>query len=159
MRTGKASTSILDDIRVMYYGAPTLLNQMASIYIPNPQLITIEPYDKNVINDIEKAIVRANLGLDPSNDGSIIKLPIPKLFKERREGLVKVVRQIAETGKIVIRGHRNNTNKTFKKLEKNGEISKDDYHRALKEVQKQTDEGIKEVNKMLEEKEKSLLEI
>lgn len=159
VRTGKASTTILDDIRVMCYGAPTLLNQVASIYSPNPQLITIEPYDKNIINDVEKAIVQANLGLDPVNDGHIIKLSIPKLFDERRKELVRITRQIAETGKIIIRGHRNNINKMLKKLEKNREISKDNYHQALKEVQKQTDEGIKEIDKMLEEKEKKLLEI
>lgn len=143
----------------MCYGAPTLLNQVASIYIPNPQLITIEPYDKNIINDVEKAIVQANLGLDPVNDGNIIRLPIPKLFKERREELAKIARQIAETGKIVLRGHRNNTNKMLKKLEKSGEISEDNYHRMLKDVQKKIDEGTEKINDMLKEKEKKLLEI
>ncbi|NOZ84717.1 MAG: ribosome recycling factor [Deltaproteobacteria bacterium] len=158
IRTGRASVTLLDGIKVNYYGTPTPLNQMATLAVPEPRLIVINPWDKNVLSDIEKAISGADLGLNPMNDGNIIRLPIPSLTEERRKELVKVVRRTGEDSKIAIRNHRRDAKEMLKSLQKDGEISEDDLHRAIDEVQKRTDEGTKKVDEMVQAKEKEVLE-
>ena len=158
MRTGRASLALLDGIRVDYYGSLSPLNQVASLSIPESRLITIKPWDKTVIGEIEKAIQRSDLGLTPSNDGQIIRIAIPPLSEERRKEIVKVVHKRAEEGKISIRNARREGNEMLRAMEKDGEISEDELHKAMKDVQKQTDEFIKKVDEGLEIKEKEIME-
>ncbi|HHY14534.1 MAG TPA: ribosome recycling factor [Firmicutes bacterium] len=159
VRTGRANPALLDRVVVSYYGTPTPLNQMASISAPEPRLLVITPWDKNVIKDIEKAILIADLGLVPNNDGSVIRIAIPQLTEERRKELARLVRQDAEDHRISIRNIRREVNDALKALEKDGDISEDIYHRTQDEVQKLTDRFIKEIDSLLENKEKEIMEV
>lgn len=158
VRTGRASLSILDDIRVDYYGTLTPLNQMASLSIPESRLITIQPWDVSVIKDVEKAILKSDLGLTPSNDGKVIRISIPPLTEERRKQLVKVIYKKSEEHKISIRNVRRDANDLLKNLKKDGEISEDDAFKAQDQVQKITDEHIKLIDDVCKDKEKEILE-
>jgi ribosome recycling factor len=158
VRTGRASLSILDGIKVDYYGTPTPLNQMATLAVPESRLITIQPWDASVIKEIEKAILKSDLGLTPSSDGKIIRISIPALTEERRKELVKVVRKICEDYKVSIRNIRRDSNELLKSMKKDGEISEDDAFKSQDEVQKITDEHIKRVDECFGEKEKEILE-
>jgi len=158
VRTGRASVTILDGVRVAYYGTPTPLNQMATLAVPDPRMIVVNPWDKSATADIEKAIIQADLGLNPVNDGNLIRLPIPSLTEERRKELVKVVRRAGEDCKVAIRNHRRDANELLKGIQKDGDISEDDLHRSLDEVQKRTDAGTKKVDDMVASKEKEVLE-
>lgn len=159
VRTGRASLSLLDDVKVDYYGTPTPLNQVGSLAVPEPRLITIQPWEKNLIGDIEKAILKADLGLNPSSDGQIIRLVFPPLTEERRKEMVKQVKRMGEDAKVVVRNVRREANDTLKKLEKDKEITEDDLKRGEKEIQEITDDFVSRVDKVLEEKEKDLMEI
>jgi ribosome recycling factor len=150
IRTGKATPSLLDTVKVDYYGSPTPINQLASINVPEPRLMVILPYDKNILGGIEKAILASDLGLTPQNDGKVIRLPIPMLTMERREELVKVVKKMAEEGRVSIRNVRRDINEQIKKAEKSGELSEDDARRLLDQVQKETDKRIEELDKILQ---------
>lgn len=158
VRTGRASLSILDDIRVDYYGALTPLNQMASLSIPESRLIAIQPWDVSVIKDVEKAILKSDLGLTPSNDGKVIRITIPPLTEERRKQLVKTVYKKSEEHKVSIRNVRRDANDLLKSLKKDGEISEDDAFKGQDRIQEITDEYIKIVDDVCKEKEKEILE-
>ncbi|OQX84700.1 ribosome recycling factor [candidate division KSB1 bacterium 4484_87] len=159
IRTGKASATILDGIRVNYYGSVVPLNQAASVSVPEPRLITVQPWDKTMISEIEKAILKSDLGLTPVNDGHIIRLPIPPLTEERRLELVKQTKRMGEEIKVSIRNARRDANDALKKAEKAGEISEDDSHRGQENIQKLTDEYVKKVDDILKSKEKEIMEI
>jgi len=158
VRTGRASLSILDGIRVEYYGTTTPLNQMASLSIPESRLITVQPWDVSVIKDIEKAILKSDLGLTPSNDGKLIRISIPPLTEERRKQLVKVIYKKSEEHKVAVRNIRRDSNDLLKGLKKDGEISEDDLFRSHDQVQKITDKYIKLIDDVCKEKEKEILE-
>jgi ribosome recycling factor len=158
LRTGRASIAILDDVIVDYYGAPTPLNQLASLSAPEPTLLIIQPYDKSTIPDVEKAILQSELGLNPQNDGTVVRIPIPELTEERRVELTKVVGQKAEHGKTAIRNIRRDANEQVKKLKSEGEISEDDEHRAYKQIQDLTDEYCSKIDKLAEQKNAEILE-
>jgi ribosome recycling factor len=159
IRTGRANPAIFDGIRVDYYGTPTPLNQVGSIKVSDATLLTIQPWEKAMISVIEKAVLTSDLGLNPINDGTLIRVPIPPLTGERRQELVKLVKKAAEEHKIAARGHRRNANDTVKMLEKEGEISEDDMHRALKNVQELTDNSITAIDNATATKEKDILEV
>jgi len=159
LRTGRASISLLDGIRVSYYDSPTPLNQMASLAVPEPRLIVIQPWDKTAIEDIEKAILKSELGLTPINDGKVIRISIPSLTEERRKELVKVARKMSEDNKVAIRNIRRDANEMLKDLKKEKEITEDDLYRSQEEVQKATDQFISQVDELCAAKEKEILEI
>jgi len=159
LRTGRASISLLDGIRVSYYDTPTPLNQMASLAVPEPRLIVIQPWDKTAIEDIEKAILKSELGLTPMNDGKVIRISIPPLTEERRKELVKVARKMSEENKVSIRNIRRDANEMLKDLKKEKEITEDDLYRSQEEVQKATDQFISQVDELCAAKEKEILEI
>ena len=158
VRTGRASLSLLDDIRVDYYGTLTPLNQMSSLSVPESRLIIIQPWDVSMIKEIEKAILKSDLDLTPSNDGKIIRISIPSLTEERRKQLVKVVHKKSEEHKIAVRNIRRDSNDLLKGLKKDGDISEDDAFRAQDQVQKITDEHVKLIDEVCKEKEKEILE-
>jgi ribosome recycling factor len=158
VRTGRASLSILDDIRVNYYGTLTPLDQMASLAVPESRLITIQPWDVSIIKEIEKAILKSDLGLTPSNDGKLIRISIPALTEERRKQLGKVVQKKGEEHKIAVRNIRRDSNDLLKGLKKDGDISEDDAFRAQDQVQKITDEHTKRMDEICKEKEQEILE-
>jgi ribosome recycling factor len=159
LRTGRASVSLLDGIRVSYYDTPTPLNQMASLAVPEPRLIVVQPWDKTAIGDIEKAILKSELGLTPMNDGKIIRIAIPPLTEERRKELVKVARKMAEDNKVAVRNIRRDANEMLKDLKKEKEITEDELYRSQEEVQKTTDQFISQVDELCAAKEKEILEI
>jgi ribosome recycling factor len=159
VRTGRASLSLLDGIKVEYYGNPTPINQLASLSVPESRLIIISPWDNSVIQSIEKAIQKSDLGLTPSNDGKIIRISIPALTEERRKELVKVVKKMAEECKIKLRNARRDANDQFKSLKKDNEISEDKMYNYQGEVQKLTDKYIEKSDKILAAKEKEIMEI
>nr|WP_295970401.1 ribosome recycling factor [uncultured Bacillus sp.] len=159
IRAGRANASLLDRINVDYYGAPTPVNQLAGISVPEARLLVIQPYDKSILGEIEKAILKSDLGLNPTNDGNIIRLAIPSLTEERRKELVKVVKKEAEEAKVAIRNVRRDANDDLKKLEKAGDITEDDLHGYSDEIQKVTDEHINKIDSMTKEKEKEILEV
>ncbi|MDA2931977.1 ribosome recycling factor [Nitrospinae bacterium AH-259-F20] len=159
IRTGRASLALLEPIQVDYYGTPTPLNQIATLAVPESRLITIQPWDPASIGDIEKAILRSDLGLTPVNDGKLIRVSIPPLTEERRLELVKVVKQKAEEKRIAIRNIRREGNERLKAKEKDKSVSEDDYHKGLARTQKITDENIKRVDEMAEQKEKEVMEV
>ena len=159
VRTGRASLNLLDGIRVDYYGTQTPLNQMSSLSVPESRMITIQPWDATVIKDIEKAILKANLGLTPSSDGKIIRISIPPLTEERRKEIVKVVNKICEDHKVAVRNIRRDANEMLKELKKEGEVSEDDCFKAQETVQKITDEHVKQIDDVYKEKEKEILEV
>ena len=158
VRTGRASLSILDGIRVDYYGTLTPLNQMATLAVPESRLITIQPWDVSVIQDIEKAILKSDLGLTPANDGKILRISIPPLTEERRKELVKMVHKMCEDHKVSVRNARRDSNELLKSLKKDGDISEDEAFKAQDEVQKITDEHIKLIDECFTKKEKEILE-
>ena len=158
IRTGRASLSLFEGMKVSYYGTPTPLNQVASLSVPESRLIVINPWDQSVIGEIEKEILKSELGLTPMNDGKVIRISIPALTEERRKELVKVVRKIAEEHKVSIRNMRRETNELLKGLKKDGDISEDDFFRAQDKVQKITDDFIGSVDETCQEKEKEILE-
>lgn len=158
VRTGRASLSLLDGIRVDYYGAQTPLNQMASLSVPESRLITIQPWDVTVINSIEKAILKSDLGLTPASDGKIIRISIPPLTEERRKELVKLVNKTCEEFKVAIRNIRRDSNDMVKELKKESEVSEDEAFKAQDEIQKITDAHIEKVDEIYQEKEKEILE-
>lgn len=158
IRTGRASANLLDGVKVDYYGTPTPLSQMATIAVPESRLLTIQPWDVSVIKDIEKAILGANLGLTPGNDGKILRLSIPPLTEDRRKELVKSVSKICEDYKVALRNIRRDANEDVKALKKDGEISEDDSFKAQDEIQKSTDAGIKKIDEAYKIKEREILE-
>ncbi len=159
VRTGRASLSLLDGIRVEYYGTPTPLNQVASLSIPEPRLIAIQPWDKSIIPAIERAILQSELDLNPNNDGNIIRIPIPKLTEERRKELVKVVKGMAEEGRVSVRNARREANAQLERLQKDKVIYEDDLRRYKEEIQKLTDEYVSRVDELLKKKEAEILEV
>ena len=159
VRTGRASLALLDGIKVDYYGVPTPLNQVASLSVPESRLIVISPWDTGVIGAIEKAIQKSELGLMPSNDGKIIRLPIPPLTEERRKDLVKIVKKLAEEGKVKMRNARSDANEQFKSLKEENKISEDEMFTAQDEVQKRMDKYIEKLEAVLAVKESEIMEI
>jgi ribosome recycling factor len=159
VRTGRASPSVLDRVVVDYYGAMTPLNQLATISAPEARLITVQPYDKSSIKMIEKAINESDVGLNPSNDGNLVRLAVPDLTEERRLELVKVVRNLAEEGRVAIRNVRRDTMQHLRELKAEGEASSDDEHRAEVELQKLTDGRVGELDGVLKAKEEEILEV
>lgn len=159
IRTGRANPGLLDRVMVSYYGTPTPLNQMASVSVPEPRLLVITPWDKSAIKDIEKAILVSDLGLVPTNDGTVIRIAIPSLTEERRKDLVRLVRKDAEDYRVGVRNIRRDLNEEIRKLEKSGDISEDDLHRVQADVQKQTDNYISTIDELLENKEKEIMEV
>lgn len=159
IRAGRANASLLDRITVDYYGAPTPINQLAGISVPEARLLQITPYDKTVLGEIEKAILKSDLGITPTNDGSVIRLMIPALTEERRKELVKVVKKEAEEAKVAIRNVRREANDDLKKLEKNGDITEDALHGYNDDIQKLTDEFIAKIDELVKEKEKEILSV
>lgn len=159
IRTGRASAAMLDAVKVSYYGTPTPLAQCAAIAVPEARLITVKPWDKSILKDIEKAVYEANLGLTPQNDGEIIRLPIPPLTEQRRKDIAKQVKQTGEDHKVSIRGERRDANEKLKQLLKDKAISEDDNKRSQEKVQKETDGGIAQVDEVVSKKEKEVLEV
>ncbi len=158
VRTGRATPALLDGITVDYYGTLMPLNQVASISVPESRLLTIQPWDANILPDIEKAILKSELGLTPTNDGKIVRIAVPPLTEERRKDLVKLVKKMAEEARVAIRNIRRDAIEKLKAQKKNKEISEDDMYKLQDKVQEITDEHIKEVDKILSEKEKEILE-
>src|SRR5947209_15424550 len=159
VRTGRASPALLDRIQVEYYGTPTPLRQLATIHAPEAQLLTVQPYDKSSIKAIEKSIRDSDLGLNPSNDGNLIRLSIPPLTEERRREMVKVLHNIAEEGRVKIRNVRRDVMHDLRELRKEGEVGEDEERRAESELQKVTDERIAELDSHLKGKEAEILEV
>lgn len=159
LRTGRASTSLVEDIVIDYYNTPTPLKQLASISIPDSRTIAIQPWDRNAMSDIEKGIMKSDLGLTPINDGKMIRINIPPLTEERRRELVKVAKKYTEDAKVAIRNIRRECNDVLKKMKNNKEITEDDMFRGQDEVQKLTDKYIEKADKLFEEKEKEIMEI
>jgi ribosome recycling factor len=159
IRTGRASPAILDSIRVSAYGQESPIKQVASISVPESRMIVIQPWDKSILSEIEKAIQKSDLGINPQNDGKLLRLIFPPLTEERRKDLVKVVKKRAEEGKVSIRNIRRDAIDYLKEMEKEGLISEDDEHRGQDEFQKLTDELIVEIDKTLEAKEREIMEV
>jgi ribosome recycling factor len=158
IRTGRASASILDGIKIDYYGTPTALNQTATIAVPESRLITIQPWDVTIIKDIEKAILKSDIGLTPSNDGKLIRIAVPPLSEERRKELVKLVHKSCEEHKVAVRNIRRDANELIKGFKKDGDVSEDDAFKAQDRIQKVTDEYIAKVDEVYKAKEKEILE-
>lgn len=159
IRAGRANASLLDRISVDYYGAPTPVNQLAGISVPEARLLVIQPYDKTVISEIEKAILKSDIGITPSNDGSVIRLAVPALTEERRKEIAKDVKREAEDAKVAVRNVRRDANDELKKLEKDSEITEDELRRYNDDVQKLTDDFIKKIDALAAEKEQEIMEI
>ncbi|OLO40922.1 ribosome recycling factor [Alkalihalophilus pseudofirmus] len=159
LRAGRANPGLLEKVTVEYYGAPTPLNQLATISVPEARMLVIQPFDKTIIGDIEKAILKSDLGLTPSNDGTIIRITIPALTEERRKELVKLVKKYAEEGKVAVRNIRRDINDDLKKLQKDGELTEDDLRRSTDEVQKMTDKHIADIDQVALNKEKEIMEV
>lgn len=159
LRTGRAQTSLVDDIKVDYYGTPTPMKQIASISIPDSRSIAIQPWDRNAFGDVERAIQKSDLGLNPVNDGKIIRISIPQLTEERRKDLVKLAKKYTEDARIAIRNIRRDANDMLKVMEKDKDITEDDLHRGQDDIQKLTDDHIKLADELLEAKEKEIMEI
>ncbi|WP_027358306.1 ribosome recycling factor [Desulforegula conservatrix] len=158
VRTGRASLSLLDPVKVDYYGTPTPLSQIASLAIPESRMITIQPWDASIIKEIEKAILKANIGLTPSSDGKMVRVSIPPLTEQRRKEIVKTVQKISEEHKVSVRNIRRDANEVLKGLKKDGKISEDDMFKAQDYIQKITDEHVKQIDEINREKEKEILE-
>jgi len=159
LRAGRATPSLLDKIAVNYYGTPTPINQMANISTPEARLLVIQPWDKSAMPEMEKAIMKSDLGITPMSDGNVIRLAIPQLTKERRAELVKVIKKKAEEGRVAVRNLRRDANDNLKTQQKNGEISEDEQRRQQDEVQKLTDKYIKEIDELLVVKEKEIMTV
>lgn len=159
IRTGKANPALLDGIKVMYYGQMVPLKQVASIAVPQARLITVQPWEKTLVPEIEKAIQASELGLNPQSDGVLIRLPIPPLTEERRKDLVKVVKKYAEDARVAIRNIRRDANDQYRKLEKEHQLSEDNMHDQQEEVQKLTDKFVTEIDEVVSAKEQEIMEI
>lgn len=159
IRTGKANPALLDSIKVEYYGQSVPIKQVANVAVPDSRLITIQPWERSLIGAIEKAIQASDLGLNPQNDGTLIRLPIPPLTEERRKDLVKVVKRLGEDTKVAVRNVRREANERIKKMEKDHEISEDEMHKRQDGVQKMTDEFVSKVDESIAAKEKEIMEI
>jgi ribosome recycling factor len=159
IRTGRASSALFDKVKVDYYGNPTPLNQVATISVPEARLVVIQPWDKSIVNDIEKAIQKSELSVNPMNDGKVIRISIPPLTEERRKEYVKMAKNMAEQSRVSIRNIRRDANDELKNSQKSGDISEDEAKRGEDEIQKLTDTYIEEINKVLEEKEKEIMEV
>ncbi len=159
IRTGRANLSLLDGIRVNYYGTATPLSGVASLSVPEPRLITIKPWDRSQLKEIEKAITEANIGINPMNDGEIIRLPIPALTEERRKEIAKQVRSKGEDHKVAVRNERRDANEKLKELLKKKSISEDDLKRATEKVQKETDQGVVKIDEFIQKKGKEVMEV
>ena len=159
VRTGRAAVGLLDSVHVDYYGTQTPLNQMASVAVPEPQLITVQPWDLSQVNAVEKAIIAANLGLNPSNDGKIIRLPVPPLNEERRKQLAKQIHEIAEDHRVAVRNVRHASNDVLKKQLKDKEISEDDERNGLEQVQKLTNTFIGKIDELAKNKESEIMSV
>jgi ribosome recycling factor len=159
IRTGRASAALLDRIQIDYYGTPTPLQQLATINVPEPRMLTVQPYDPGSIKNIERAIQESDLGLTPSNDGKIIRLPIPQLTEERRKELVKVVRGLAEEGRVAVRNVRRDAMHHLKELVRKGDVGDDEERRAEERVQKLTDEHVAKIDDLLKRKEAEIMEV
>jgi ribosome recycling factor len=157
IRTGRATPALLDVVKVEYYGSMVPLNQVASVSAPEPRLLVVQPWEKRMIAEIEKAILQASLGLNPSNDGNVVRVPIPELSEERRQDLLKLIKKYCEEGRVAIRNVRRDANDNIKKLEKNHDISEDGSHDAMDKIQKMTDKGVDDIDKILNHKEKEIL--
>jgi ribosome recycling factor len=159
LRTGRASVALLDGIRVDYYGNPTPLKQVANIAIPESRLITIQPYEIKMIREIEKAIQTSDLGLTPSNDGKLIRVPLPPLTEERRKELIKVCKKHGEEVKVQVRGYRRDGNDELKKLQKDAKLTEDELRKSEAEIQKITDQYVQKIDDVLKKKESEILEV
>jgi ribosome recycling factor len=159
VRTGRANLAILDGVRVDYYGTMTPLNQVASLNVADPRLITIKPWERSLIPEIEKSIRAAQLGLNPNSDGEMVRLPMPALTQERRQELVKLVKKMAEEGKVALRAARRDSNEMLKELLKDGSITEDDERNGLKKVQETTDKAVARIDEILAKKEGEILEV
>lgn len=159
VRTGRASAAMLDRIEIDYYGQPTPLKQLATINVPEPRLLTIQPFDPGSLKQIERAIQESDLGLTPSNDGKIIRLPVPQLTEERRKELVRVVRQLAEDGRVAVRNIRRDVMHDLKELVREGEVGDDEERRAEERAQKVTDEHVGRIDELLKRKEAEIMEV
>ena len=159
LRSGRASLSLLDRVMVNYYGTPTPLKQVGNLAMPDSRLMTIQPWDPSIIKDLEKAILTSDLGLTPSNDGKIIRLPIPPLSEERRKELVKICKKLGEDTKVHVRGIRREGNDELKHLQKEATITEDELHHGEAEIQKITEREVKKVDDLLKKKEEEILEI
>lgn len=159
VRTGRASAALLDDLRVDYYGIPTPLNQVGTLAVPEPRLITIQPWERKLIPEIEKAILKSDLGLNPTSDGQLIRVNIPALTEERRREMVKMIKRMGEEAKIALRNTRREANEILKKMEKSKEISEDELKRGEKEIQDLTDAYVKKTDEVMATKEKEVMEV
>ncbi|MFU8806079.1 MAG: ribosome recycling factor [Bradymonadaceae bacterium] len=159
IRTGRASLGMLDSVRVDYYGSPTALNQVANLRVADPRLITVQPWEKTLIPDIEKAIISSDLGLNPSNDGVVVRVPIPPLTGERRQELVKVARRIGEDHKVALRNQRRDANDMLKEMQKESEITEDDMHRGYDQINAMTEEFTNKIDGVLKTKEEEISEV
>ena len=159
VRTGRASATLLDGIRVDYYGSQVPLNQVANVSVPEPRLITIQVFDKTAIPEIEKSILASNLGLTPSNDGNVVRLAVPQLTEERRRDLVKVVRKMGEDCKVSVRNHRRDANEMLKEAQREGEVPEDDAKRGQDQIQVLTDGRVKSIDDILKVKEEEIMEV
>lgn len=159
VRTGKASPALLDTVRVDAYGSKMPLNQVASVSTPEPRMLIVQPWDKGLMADIEKAIRSAELGLNPANDGNIIRVPVPALNEERRREMVKTLHRIAEDGRIGVRHARQEANKEIKRQQSDNELSEDEAHREMERIQKLTDEHIARIETLLKAKEEEVMEV
>jgi len=159
VRTGRASAALLDRVQIEYYGQQTPLKQLATINVPEPRMLTIQPFDPSSVKAIEKALLESDLGLTPSNDGKVIRLPMPQSTEERRVELVKVVRKIAEEGRVAVRNVRRDAMHHLQELSKNGEVGDDDERRAEERVQKLTDDHTKSIDELLKHKEAEIMEV
>ena len=157
LRTGKASPALLDSISVDYYGSPMPIKQIANVSAPEPRLLVIQPWEKNMLGEIEKAIMKSDLGFNPTNDGIVIRIPIPQLTEERRRDLVNIAKKSAEDSKVAIRNVRRDANDKFKNAQKNGDISEDNMHGAQDDVQKLTDDFVKKIDEIVALKEKEIM--
>lgn len=159
LRTGRASVSILDSIKVDYYGQPTPIKQMCNVSVPEARLIVIQPWDKSSLANIEKALLAANLGITPESDGNVIRLPFQPLTEEKRRQIAQDMKKLVEDAKISVRNHRRDANEALKKMEKNGEISEDEQKLGLKQIQDLTDKWIKKISEAGDNKEKEIMEV
>jgi ribosome recycling factor len=159
VRTGRASTGLLDRVTVDAYGTRTPLNQLATIHAPEPRLLTVQPYDRTIMSQIEKAIMESDLGLTPSNDGQLIRLPVPQLTEERRKEMVRLVHKMAEEARIAVRNVRRDVLNDLKRSEKEGDLSRDELKGAQEEVQKLTDAEVKSIDELMGRKEAEILEV
>ena len=159
LRTGRASPALLEQIRVDYYGTPTPVNQLATITVPEPRLLVVQPWDKKFVKDVERAILKSELGLVPSSDGVHVRVPIPSLTEERRKDLVKFAHRHAEEGRVAVRNIRREAKEMIEELEESGEVSEDDAERGIEELQKLTDKAIADVDALLAAKDKEIMEV